>query len=94
MSKYSKKSDSASINASAYINVTKLCNDAMGTTESKKSFKNWKKSADAQNLMAMCSNEIGIPIDQLLRNVITGPKYLRGTYAHPVLVPHRFLGVS
>jgi hypothetical protein len=63
-----------------YINVTKLCKDGG------KELKNWSANQSSMDLVNQ-ARSAGIPADPL-EQLITGQNELRGTYAHPLLVPH------
>ncbi len=79
------------MNLDGYINVTKLCNEAKTKKGGKKEFRQWKKTSEAKELMDEISDIGGFIPTELLKTVTTGSKYLteiRGTYAHPDLVPH------
>ncbi|EJN40495.1 KilA N-terminal domain-containing protein [Acanthamoeba polyphaga mimivirus] len=74
-----------------YINVTKLCSMAKSKNGNPKDFKEWKRTTDAQELIAEISSEGGISPSEQLVTIQSGNKNLtitRGTYAHPKLVPH------
>ena len=64
-----------------YINATKIRNDAMKITGSKKPFKKWKINSNVNELMEEIYSSAGIPADELLIT-ITGGKIteIRGTY--------------
>ena len=66
-----------------YINVTKLCK------EGGKELTNWRKANHAEELLNEISSSIPNGRDDLL-TIITGGQepIIRGTYAHPALVPH------
>ena len=72
-----------------YINATKICNDVHTKYGKKKEFKHWKSNKDATELMAEISSSVDLPTDDLMLT-ITGGKItsIRGTYAHPDLIPH------
>nr|WBF70275.1 putative KilA-N domain-containing protein [Megavirus caiporensis] len=79
------------MDSDGYINVTKLCSEAKTKKGGKKEFRQWKKTSEAKELMDEIAG-IGrfIPAE-LLKTVTTGSKKqteIRGTYAHPDLVPH------
>lgn len=65
-----------------YINVAKLC------SEGSKLFKNWKQNTSADELINEVSSLAGIPANELLITPKNVSNELRGTYAHPDLVPH------
>jgi len=57
----------------------------------KKPFKNWRVNVSSNAIMEEISVESGIPAARLLIPIITSKKNLtiiRGTYAHPDLIPH------
>lgn len=69
-----------------YINVSKLAKDGG------KGFKQWKRLAQAEELQNEISLGVGIPTSNLLMIINGGVQeidlIIRGTYAHPDLVPH------
>lgn len=66
-----------------YINVTKLCQ--VGGKE----LKNWTANKMSNLLVEELSSAVGIPAAGLFVQVIGGHNTdIRGTYAHPDLVPH------
>ncbi|QGR54357.1 kila-N domain-containing protein [Moumouvirus maliensis] len=72
-----------------YINVTKLCSEAKTKNGKKKEFKHWKTTSEAKDLINEISEVVGIPTGQLLtQNLKSKENIIRGTYAHPQLVPH------
>nr|AEX62215.1 putative KilA-N domain-containing protein [Moumouvirus Monve] len=79
------------MDSDGYINVTKLCSEAKTKNGKKKEFKHWKTTAEAKELIDEISSAVGIPTTELFKIITTGSKHLteiRGTYAHPQLVPH------
>jgi len=64
-----------------YINVSKICD------ETGKLLGTWKRSKAAEELLEEISSSMQICIDDLLMIPNVGNE-LRGTYAHPDLVPH------
>nr|URM61874.1 KilA-N domain-containing protein [Mimivirus sp.] len=79
------------MNLDGYINVTKLCSEAKTKNGKRKEFKQWKRTSDADEFIEEISSEVGVTTSELLKIVTTGSKHLteiRGTYAHPYLVPH------
>ena len=74
-----------------YINATKICNDAITKNGNKKEFKEWLKINNSKFLIEEISSDGGIPPSELLIQIKSGSKKLteiRGTYAHPDLIPH------
>ncbi len=71
-----------------YINATHLC--AMATTKGGKAkqFGMWRQNSLAGELVNKVSASCGIPQDRLLIVPLDLPNDLRGTYAHPKLIPH------
>ena len=65
-----------------YINVTKL------SDEGGKRFKEWTRNKIADELQNEVSALAGIPANELLLTPKNVSNDLRGTYAHPDLVPH------
>ena len=67
-----------------YINVTKLCK------EGGKAFIHWRETKTSNIFVNELSSAIGIPISGLLIVINSGntDTSIRGTYAHPDLVPH------
>jgi len=74
-----------------YINVTKICNDAKTKNGKGKKFANWKENTTASAIMKEISTVSGLLESELLISKTAGSKNLtiiRGTYAHPDLIPH------
>jgi hypothetical protein len=68
--------------SNGYINVTKLCNDGG------KKFFHWKENATSKELLNKMSS-LGMSRDDLLVIISGGQQEeIRGTYAHPDLIPH------
>ncbi|AVL95229.1 KilA N-domain protein [Moumouvirus australiensis] len=77
------------MDSDGYINVTKLCSEARTKKGGKKEFRQWKLTSEAKELMDEISELVGIPTGQLLtQNLKNKENIIRGTYAHPQLVPH------
>ena len=72
-----------------YVNCTKLCQYISKETNSKKSFRDWKKISQAKELLDEISLMTKIPIIDLMIIVNGGniPK-ITGTYVHPLLITH------
>jgi KilA-N domain/Protein of unknown function (DUF3627) len=72
-----------------YINATHLCAMALNKNGSKKEFKAWAKNESARELIKEVASSGRIPPGGLFM-VITGGNVveIRGTYAHPKLIPH------
>lgn len=66
------------------MNMAKLIN----ATNNTKRFNDWYKTQDAKNLIKAASNETGLTEDELLIVEKGGKPEIRGTYVHPILVPH------
>lgn len=62
-----------------YINVSRLCRDG------KKEFKNWNANENSKKLVEEVEALAGF---QASESILDVPNDLRGTYAHPLLVPH------
>ncbi|BCS82504.1 putative KilA-N domain-containing protein [Cotonvirus japonicus] len=76
------------MNNDGFVNVTKLCNEAVTKNGEKKIFKDWVTTLEAKELMDELSKITGIPTTQLLvQNLTSSENITRGTYAHPDLVP-------
>jgi len=71
-----------------YINATKLCQDAMTETGSKKSFREWKRLKDYTYYTSAVSKLEGIPPNLLIIEITNNANLTRGTYVHPKLIPH------
>jgi hypothetical protein len=85
------------MNDNNYINATKLCNNAILLTNSKKPFKNWKTNANTNKIIHEISLLTNISMDDLMIYRTTGSKNLteiRGTYVHPMLITHIAYWVS
>lgn len=66
-----------------YGNVTKMCAD-IGTT---KEFRKWKCLNSTPGMLRYMSKRTGVPEDDLIRDEPNLPNHLKGTYAHPKLIP-------
>src|SRR5271154_1630011 len=72
-----------------YINATKICHDAKTKNGKRKQFKHWKESTNANLIMEEISIVVGAQTDDLLIPITGGQiVVIRGTYAHPDLIPH------
>jgi hypothetical protein len=71
-----------------YINVTHLCGLAVNRNGSKKEFRVWKQNNNNIEFLQEVSASVDISTDELLIIPTDLPIHLRGTYAHPKLVPH------
>ncbi len=72
-----------------YINATRLCELANTKADTKKEFKTWRQNATAIELMDAVSSEVRKSTADLLVVVAGGHIIeIRGTYAHPDLIPH------
>ncbi|BCS82505.1 putative KilA-N domain-containing protein [Cotonvirus japonicus] len=72
-----------------YVNVTKLCNEAVTKNGKNKEFRQWKKTSEAKELMDEISKITKIPASKLLiQNLTSSENITRGSYAHPMLVTH------
>ncbi len=71
-----------------YINATELCKLAMSRMGGPKQFSMWRQNTSSDDLISAASRSRGIPRDQLFNIVVTGRNDLRGTYTHPVIIPH------
>ena len=67
-----------------YINVTKLCKDGG------KEFRKWRENKNSTEFIEEFSSDVGIPAADFLIVINSGNTniLIRGTYAHPELVPH------
>jgi hypothetical protein len=73
--------------STGYINATNLCKLAESEHGKSRKFNDWSRSDFAKSLMAAVART-GFSVDNQLI-VPTGlPNDLRGTYAHPKLIPH------
>ncbi len=74
-----------------YINATHMCSRLPTQNEIFKDFENWLCDDNAQELINALSILVDVPTDDLLIPITTSSKKLteiRGTYAHPKLIPH------
>jgi hypothetical protein len=71
-----------------YINATHLCGLATSKNGNKKEFRMWKKLDASNTLLEKVASSVAIATDDLLIIPAGLPNDLRGTYAHPDLVPH------
>jgi hypothetical protein len=72
-----------------YINATHLCGLAATDGGKSKKLNDYTRSDNAKSIIYEIVSSTGYPVDDLLK-VITGGQItdIRGTYAHPDLVPH------
>lgn len=76
------------MNTNSYVNVTKLCN------EYGKEFRHWKENNGSKELIKEVDDHIQArrnsdgPKPVSIITIGTGNNDLRGTYVHPLLVPH------
>jgi uncharacterized protein YoxC len=71
-----------------YINATHLCGLSSSISGVKREFRMWKRLDTATNLINAVSSSVQICTDKLLIIPIDLSNDLRGTYAHPKLIPH------
>jgi hypothetical protein len=74
-----------------YINATKLCNDAMKETGSKKPFRNWYHNKDSKKIIDVIVASAEISADALFIEITGGKSEFiitRRTYVHSKLIPH------
>ncbi len=79
------KSDKLKGYVSGYINATKLCSLA------EKKFPNWLENSKSKSMIKAFAVASGIPEATMVVKITTSAKSIaeiRGTYVHPVLVPH------
>src|SRR5271154_666725 len=77
------------MNENGYINATKICHDAKTKNGKRKEFRHWKESTNANLIMEEISIVVGARTDDLLIPITGGQiVVIRGTYAHPDLIPH------
>lgn len=65
-----------------YINATAMCKAAG------KLFADYQRQKTTQAFLAELQGSMGIPIDQLVAGVTTGPNEHRGTWVHPQVATH------
>lgn len=71
------------LNKQGYINATKLCKDG------NKNFFHWVENKSSKELLEELSSHIGKPMCEIFMKVSGGKNMeIRGTYVHPLLVPH------
>ncbi len=73
--------------STGYINATKLCSLANTKEGKPKQLSMWKLNAGSEELINEVSLSLGIPRNALLEEPSVSID-LRGTYAHPDLIPH------
>jgi hypothetical protein len=71
-----------------YINATHLCGLASNKNGKKKEFRKWLEVEVAKELIDGVSSSARIQAEDQLRVPTDLPNELRGTYAHPKLIPH------
>ncbi len=71
--------------SNGYINATKLCQLGGNSKE----LKNWTANSTSNSLIKEVSSVVGVPTPELLM-IVAGGRIIeiRGTYAHPELIPH------
>jgi hypothetical protein len=74
--------------SNGYINVTHLCGLAVNRNGNKKEFRAWKLVTNHIEFLEEVALSVSRLTDELLIIPTNLPNYLRGTYAHPDLVPH------
>jgi hypothetical protein len=74
--------------SNGYINVTHLCGLAVNRNGNKKEFRAWKLVTNHIEFLEEFALSVSRLTDELLIIPTNLPNYLRGTYAHPDLVPH------
>jgi KilA-N domain len=65
-----------------YINATAMCKAAG------KHFADYHRSKATQDFLTELTRSMGIPIDQLVATITTGPNEHRGTWVHPQVATH------
>lgn len=66
-----------------YINATKLCK------EGGKELYNWNATEHAKQLINKVISSLGYPRDEVISIIVGGQELeIRGTYIHPLLIPH------
>jgi len=65
-----------------YINATAMCK------ASGKALADYIRLQNSKEFLAALARSMGIPIDQLVRSILTGPNELRGTWVHPQVAIH------
>lgn len=69
--------------STGYINATKICKDAS------KDLFHWTPTMNAKDLINEAMSSLHLSRDELLKVVVGGKNGLiRGTYVHPLLIPH------
>ncbi len=71
-----------------YINATHLCGLAETDTGSRKQLFSWRRLEMADTILKEVASSIQMRMDEILRTPKGLPNELRGTYAHPKLIPH------
>ncbi len=74
--------------STGYINATQLCGQATSKDGERKLFKNWVQNKSSTSLTDEVSKLAGIPSGSLLVVLNKISEILKGTYAHPDLIPH------
>jgi hypothetical protein len=75
--------------STGYINATHLCGLAENKDGIRKELFNWRKNTTSNELINEISSSLGMLPAEILFAVTTGsPFEIRGTYAHPDLIPH------
>jgi hypothetical protein len=83
------------LNEDGYINATNMSQTINGKTGGNKQFRGWKRNASSQEFIDEVSSSTGYSEDKLFVVISGGKKeVLRGTYVHPLLVPHIAAWVS
>jgi F0F1-type ATP synthase membrane subunit b/b' len=74
-----------------YFNANKICSDCKTKNGRSKEFRKWVESNDSKELILEASSDAGIPASEIMMTIRSSSKNLtiiRGTYVHPILVPH------
>ncbi len=71
-----------------YINATHLCGLAEAEHKKSRKFNDWARLGSSGDILGEVQACTGFPTHVLLRTPKGLPNELRGTYAHPKLIPH------
>jgi hypothetical protein len=74
--------------SNGYINATRLCSLAVTKNNTSKEFRKWRETIQSAELINTLSSSARIPADELLVTPTGLFNEIRGTYAHPDLIPH------
>ena len=76
------------MNSNDYMNATGLCNAINKSCGSTKLYRHWRLTDTAKELIEGVAKMVGTDQDSLFIKMVDVKNKLRGTYVHPLLIPH------